>query len=241
MIASELNPVTAGPTELTASQTPVMGKDDFLHLLITQLQNQDPLNPTDHTEFTAQLAQFSSLEQLSNVNDNLEQMQNFQASTNNSQAISLLGKEITAEGNFLKLIEGEPVGCDFSLDVDAAEVSVNIYDSTGEFVTAFNSQNLAAGRHTLVWDGTDRNGNPAQDGSYTFEILAADANGQNVKVTTFFTGTVDTVTFENNTPFLISGEQKIAYSDLIQVATPQNSTEDAQFQEQNYTLTNGGQ
>ena len=229
MITSEINQVSTGSTELAASQEPVLGKEDFLHLLITQLQNQDPLNPTDHTEFTAQLAQFSSLEQLSNVNDNLEQLQNFQASTNNSQAISLLGKEITANGNFLQLTDGEPIGCDFSLDRDAAAVSVNIYDSTGEFVKAFDSKDLAAGRHTLVWDGTDRNGNPVRDGHYTFEILAADANGQNVKATPFFTGTVDKVTFENNTPILISGEQKIAHGDVIQVATPQNLTESLQL------------
>ena len=220
MIISESDSVTTGSTELAVAQQPVLGKEDFLHLLITQLQNQDPLSPTDHTEFTAQLAQFSSLEQLSNVNDNLEQLQNFQASANNSQAVSLLGKEITANGNFLQLSDGEPVGCDFSLGRDAATVVVNIYDSTGEFVKAFESEDLSAGRHTLVWDGTDRNGNPAKDGNYTFEIMADDTNSQNVNVTEFFTGTVNTVTFENKTPFLISGGQKIALGDVIQVAAP---------------------
>jgi flagellar basal-body rod modification protein FlgD len=240
MITSELNPVITGATNPAASPAPVLGKEDFLHLLITQLQNQDPLNPTDATEFTAQLAQFSSLEQLNNVNDNLEQLQNFQASTNNSQTVLLLGKEITAKGNLLQLAAGEPIGCDFSLGRDAAVVAVNIYDSTGEFVKAFDRENLAAGRHTLVWDGTDRNGDPAKDGNYTFEILAADANDQNVNVTTFFTGTVNTVTFENNTPFLISGDQKIALGDVIQVATPQNLEGDPQLEKQNYILTNGG-
>ena len=240
MITPELNPVTPGPTELTSSQAPVLGKEDFLHLLITQLQNQDPLNPADATEFTAQLAQFSSLEQLNNVNDNLEQLQNFQASTNNSQAVSMLGKEITAKGNYLQLTAGEPIDCDFSLDRDAAVVAVSIYDSTGEFVKAFDREDLVAGRHTLVWDGTDRNGNPTKDGNYTFEILAADANDQNVNVTTFFTGTVNTVTFENNTPYFISGDQKIAFGDVIQVATPQKLKEGLQLEAQNYTLTNGG-
>ena len=231
MISSDIKSVTSGSMELAAAQQPVLGKEDFLHLLITQLQNQDPLNPTDHTEFTAQLAQFSSLEQLSNVNDNLEQLQNFQASTNNSQAVSLLGKEITANGNFLRLSDGEPIGCDFSLGRDAAAVVVNIYDSTGEFVKAFESEDLSSGRHTLVWDGTDRNGNPAKDGNYTFEILAADTNGKNVNVTAFFTGTVNTVTFENNTPFLISEGQKIALGDVIQVATPENLLEDLRLKE----------
>ena len=222
MITSELSPVPTGSTEPAASPSSVLGKDDFLNLLITQLQNQDPLNPTDSTEFTAQLAQFSSLEQLSNVNDNLEQLQNYQAAANNSQAVSLLGKEITANGNSLKVANGEPIDCDFNLDNNAATAVVNIYDNTGGFVKAIESEGLSAGRHTLVWDGTDKNGNPAPDGSYTFEILAADANGQNVNATALFTGTVDTVTFEDNTPFLISGDQRIAVGDVFKVATPHN-------------------
>src|SRR5210317_754089 len=101
MITNEINTSASGGTLLAGGKSNVMGKDDFLNLLITQLQNQDPLKPTDSTEFTAQLAQFSSLEQLGNVNENLKQLQDFQASINNSQAVSLIGKEITATGNSL--------------------------------------------------------------------------------------------------------------------------------------------
>lgn len=218
MLPSELNPVSTGSAERLTPKAPVLGKDDFLHLLVTQLQNQDPLNPTDHTEFTAQLAQFSSLEQLNNVNDNLEELQNYQASTNNSQAVSLLGKEITTNGNFLQLVEGESIDCDFNLARDAAKVVVSIYDSTGKFVKEVTEKNRPAGRQTLDWDGIDKDGHPAKAGNYTFKIQAVDADDQKIKVTTFFTGTVDKVTFENNTPFLISGDQKIALGDVIQVA-----------------------
>ena len=112
MITSGLDSNTSVGTETSALPSKVLDKDAFLELLITQLQNQDPLNPTDSVEFTAQLAQFSSLEQLNNVNDNLEQLQNFQASINNSQAVALIGKDITANGNFLQLTNGGPVGCD---------------------------------------------------------------------------------------------------------------------------------
>jgi flagellar basal-body rod modification protein FlgD len=231
MLTSELNPVSTESAERSTSKAPVLAKDDFLHLLITQLQNQDPLNPTDHTEFTAQLAQFSSLEQLNNVNDNLEELQNYQASTNNSQAVSLLGKEITTNGNFLQLVEGESIDCDFSLARDAAEVVVSIYDSTGKFVKELTEKNRPAGRQTLNWDGTDKNGLPAKDGNYTFKIQAVDASKQTVKVTTFFTGTVDKVTFENNTPFLISGDHKIALGDVIQVAAPDHLVEGSRLEE----------
>ena len=105
MITNEINSSASSGALLSTTQSNVMGKDDFLNLLITQLQNQDPLNPTDSTEFTAQLAQFSSLEQLGNVNENLTELKHFQASINNSQAVALIGKAITAkEGSDATLI-----------------------------------------------------------------------------------------------------------------------------------------
>ncbi|MBE9544151.1 MAG: flagellar hook assembly protein FlgD, partial [Proteobacteria bacterium] len=175
MITTGLESVTTAGSQPAVVPTKEMDRDAFLNLLITQLQNQDPLNPTDSTEFTAQLAQFSSLEQLGNVNDNLKQLQNFQASINNSQAVSLIGKEIMANGNSFQLTDGRPAGCDFEIDENAAVVVVSIYDHTGEFVTSFEGQNLSAGQQTLYWDGTDKNGNPAAPGNYTFEVMAADA------------------------------------------------------------------
>ena len=203
MITTGLESVTTGGTQPAVVPSKEMDRDAFLNLLITQLQNQDPLNPTDSTEFTAQLAQFSSLEQLGNVNDNLIQLQNFQASINNSQAVSLIGKEIMANGNSFQLTDGRPAGCDFDIDENAAVVVVSIYDHTGEYVTSFDGQNLTAGQQTLYWDGTDKNGNPAAPGNYTFEIMAADVDGNNIQTTTYLSGTVNKVVFENNTTFLI--------------------------------------
>ena len=223
MITAELDSsksVAAGPS---ATQPSVLGKDDFLNLLISQMQNQDPLNPTDSVEFTAQLAQFSSLEQLGNVNDNLVELKNFQASNNNSQAISLIGKTITANGNFIQSTGAGPVRCDFNLADDAALVAVTIYDSAGEYVATFESKNLTAGQNALDWDGTDKNGNRVAGGNYTYEIAAEDVNGGHIKTTTYFSGTVDKVTFENNISFLSAGNQKIALGDVIQVAIPETT------------------
>jgi flagellar basal-body rod modification protein FlgD len=221
MITSELNSVTAETTQLASSGPAVLGKEDFLNLLITQLQNQDPLNPTDSTEFTAQLAQFSSLEQLTNVNDNLEELQKYEASINNSQAVTLIGKEITAKGNSLSLTADKQVGCDFSIEESAAMVVVSIYDSTGEFVKSFKKENLEAGEHTLFWDGTNEDDKRMAEGAYTFELQASDTKGKDIKTTTFFSGTVDKVTFDNNQAYLISKTQKIAIGDVIRVGVPE--------------------
>jgi flagellar basal-body rod modification protein FlgD len=95
------------PSTLTASaqKTDILGKDDFLRLLVAQLKAQDPLNPMENTEFTAQLAQFSSLEQLSNVNENLKSLISYQTSTDNSQAVGFIGKTVNANGNLVKTME----------------------------------------------------------------------------------------------------------------------------------------
>jgi flagellar basal-body rod modification protein FlgD len=217
MITAATDSVTAGAAGSPVNASQELDRDAFLNLLITQLQNQDPLNPTDSVEFTAQLAQFSSLEQLGNVNDNLKQLQDFQASINNSQAVSLIGKEITANGNSLNLTGGQPVACNFKLDKDAALVGVSIYDQTGQFVRSFEGLNLSAGHHSLQWDGMNQNGSPVAAGAYSFEVMAADANGNAIQTTTFFTGSVDKVTFSNNTTYLISGDQRVALGDIVEV------------------------
>ena len=111
-----------------------LGKDDFLTMLITQLQNQDPLNPTDSVEYTAQLAQFSSLEQLSNVNQNLEYLQMFQASINNAQAVSFIGKEITALGDGIQVTDGVAEACEFRLSADASGVTIAAVQGLYEMV-----------------------------------------------------------------------------------------------------------
>ena len=217
MIPSVTDPITTGAAQTASGATKELDRDAFLNLLITQLQNQDPLDPTDSVEFTAQLAQFSSLEQLGNVNDNLKLLQDFQASINNSQAVSLIGKEITASGNSLRFTGDQPVGCGFKLDADASLVVVSIYDHTGGYVKSVEGQNLAAGQHTLYWDGTDLNGNAASPGSYTFELQAVDANGNNIETTAFFNSKVNKVIFEDNTTYVVAGEQRIALGDIVEV------------------------
>lgn len=203
--------------ELASLTSKVLDKDDFMNLLITQLQNQDPLNPTDSTEFTAQLAQFSSLEQLSNVNQNIQTLHRYQASINNAQTVSFIGKEVTAEGNSLQRTNAQPVACNFELTSNAKVVVVNIYDAAGEFVKAFESQDITAGHQKLIWDGTDNNGNNVPDGAYTFEAMAMDAEGEPVDVRKLMSATVSGVTFVDNQTFLVAGDRQIALGDVVHV------------------------
>jgi len=195
-----------------------LGKDDFLTLLLTQLQNQDPLNPADSTEYTAQLAQFSSLEQLSNVNTNLEDIQLYQASLNNAQAVSFIGKEILALGDAVQVQDGVASACQFELSADAGGVVVNIYDSVGNFVNAMEQGAMGAGRQSVMWDGTDQHGNRVADGGYRFEVMAVDANDLDVGAATYSSGIVDGVTFIQGTTYFLIGNQKIPIGDIVEVA-----------------------
>jgi flagellar basal-body rod modification protein FlgD len=194
-----------------------LDKDAFLRLLTTQLQYQDPLNPADSTEFTAQLAQFSSLEQLNNVNETLNTLKLYQASINNAQAVGFIGKDIVANGKSIELQSGQPVSCDFALSAAAKQVVVTIYDATGNFVRDYEKTALAAGQQSITWDGRDRNGNPVAAGPYTFEVQAVDSKGAKLDVTTFSKGTVTGVTFEDGVTYLITGSTKTAIGDVTRV------------------------
>jgi flagellar basal-body rod modification protein FlgD len=194
-----------------------LDKDAFLKLLTAQLQHQDPLNPADSTEFTAQLAQFSALEQLSNVNETLNTLKLYEASINNAQAVGFIGKDIVANGNSIEMKSGQPVSCDYELPAAAKRVVVTIYDATGNFVRDYDQTELAAGRQSLTWDGRDRNGNTVADGAYTFEVQAVDQKGAKLDAKTFSKGTVTGVTFEDGVTYLITGRNKTAIGDVTQV------------------------
>ena len=214
-----LNSVSSnGNNDVQTQQNNTMGKDAFLSLLVTQLQYQDPLNPMDSTDFTAQLAQFSSLEQLNDINDNLEYMHLYQASINNSQAVSFIGKEITASGTSVRLNGEDPSDLNFELSGNAAQVTAFIYDSSGRLARTIEVNGLESGMRSITWDGINNNGGQSPEGEYTFDVMATDINGNNLEVTTYMTGKVTGVTFRDKTTYLVLDGQEVAVGSVIEVS-----------------------
>ena len=160
---------------------------------MAQMQYQDPLNPVADTDFTAQLAQFSSLEQLTNINSGVETLN---AGTEQQQmlnAVSFIGKEITATGNSLSKMDGNISSLSFELSEAAANVTVNIFDSSGNIVDTIEMGQLQAGSYNVDWDGLDSDGSELADGVYLCYMGAEDADGNAVLVTPSATGVVEGV------------------------------------------------
>jgi len=195
-----------------------LGKNDFLKLLVAQLEHQDPLSPQEGQEFAAQLAQFSSLEQLTNVNDNLKAGQAFDLAMSNSSMINLIGKTVDAPGNSFELGEDEAETLKFSLAQDSKDVTVNIFDSTGANIASLNIGASSSGIKEFVWSGKNTDGAQLPAGTYTFDILAQDGTGNFIETQTFAAGSVTDIIFEETDTFAIVNGQKINVSEISKVS-----------------------
>lgn len=158
-----------------------MGKDDFLELLVTQLENQDPLDPADSKEFSAQLAQFSSLEQLYNINDNLAGLEGLTGEMERLGALNMLDKSVVVQGDSFKLEEGmNSVELGYNLENSADKVSLKVMDSNGDTVASFEDQEGSVGQHTLSWDFADQSNSAITPGEYTLQVSAT-SHGESIK------------------------------------------------------------
>ncbi|MEJ2725785.1 MAG: flagellar hook capping FlgD N-terminal domain-containing protein, partial [Deltaproteobacteria bacterium] len=197
-----------------------LGKDDFLKIFMAQLQHQDPLNPMEGTEFTSQLAQFSSLEQLYNVNQNLESLKEVQEGNGKFESLNLIGKEIAAEGDTISLGEGTTTKAAFKIG-EEADCTALIYDSDGNLVRKISLGVLEAGNQELEWDGVGDAGVNMAAGMYGFEVVAIGKNGETVAADTMISGRVERVSLGGSSPTVYVGAIPISFSQIRDVQVPQ--------------------
>ncbi len=195
-----------------------LDKDDFLKLLVTQMRFQDPLKPMDQKEFTTQLVQFSSLDQLFSINDGLNTLTDSQGSANDFETVNFIGKEITTTGNKVVMGEGGPsTSIGYYLNTDASEVSVQIFDKEGRNINTIELGPQEDGDHILEWDGKDNNGKTVAPGEYIFAVTAMDIKGVESNVMTKITGIVTGVSFEGSMPYLIVSGMHVPVTDISEV------------------------
>jgi flagellar basal-body rod modification protein FlgD len=192
--------------------------DQFLKLLTTQLQYQDPTSPMDTTEFTNQLVQFASVEQQIAQSKSLESLINIQESWQTANAINYIGKEVDIAGKNITLVEGQGV-LGYTLPSNTESTTITIKDSSGKAIRTV-AGDKTTGTHAYIWDGRTDAGVKMADGTYTFEVTAKDAGGKAVTVSTQFTGTVTGVTNHDGTIVLEVGVLKVPLKDVSAVRTP---------------------
>lgn len=173
-----------------------LGKDDFLTLLVAQLTYQDPLNPMEDKEFTGQMAQFSSLEQLTNINEGIESLNSSSGRNQMTEAVNFIGKSVRANGYNLSKDDGAISKTFYSLGETVFNAYANIYDSAGQLVRTMELGSKQPGDYQLEWDGKDWGGKELPDGTYSVAIAAEGADGQPVYVQTDVSGRVSGVVQE---------------------------------------------
>jgi len=199
------------------SKSNELGKDDFLKLLVTQLSAQDPLNPLDSQDFSAQLAQFSALEQMTNVATKMDELIISQQAVSNSSMIDLIGKKVDIEGSNFGYNEGETVNLSYRLEKNSASTFLDIFDATGRLVTTLNG-NTAEGSHLVSFDGKDSTGKALPTGTYSMVLRAADDAGNAVGSKTFTSGLVTDVLFEEGSAYAIVNGEKIPAGEITRVS-----------------------
>ena len=199
--------------ERTGSQDDSLGKMDFLNLLVTQLENQDPMNPSDPTEMTAQLAQFSSLEQLTNISESMEGLDAMKTAYEQNAALSMLGKNVQLEGNTFTF-QNEPVQLGYNLERAAESVEIQIMDASGKTVDTIKGLQGTVGEHTVQWDGTDADGKSVPAGEYQFVVGAQDAGGNVLQPTPQVMAKVQGVDYGSGGQKLLTSAGSIALADI---------------------------
>ncbi len=204
-------PTLTSSTSTTASDSKSLSNnyEMFMNLLVTQMKNQDPMNPMDTSTFTSQLVQYSSVEQQIKMNANLADLKALQTTQNAANMVSYVGKTVTADGATNTFDGSEATSWSFTSSAASPSATITISDSTGKAVYT-TTQTLAKGDNTFSWDGTTTAGKTAGSGSYTIAVSGEDTSGNAVTTSTATSGVVSDVDFSGTTPMLTIGTQKIS-------------------------------
>jgi len=202
-----------------------LDQDSFLKILVAQLTHQDPLSPMEDADMTSQLAQFSSLEQLTNINTNIKALGSSMEHADLLNAVSFIGKEVKAEGYNISINDGDVSTIYYGFGESVTGIMMSIYDKDGAIVRSVELGSKEAGSYQYEWDGKDDNGNLLDDGTYGVGILGQDINGDAVMVQTEISGTVDAVVNEGGTRYLrLKDGRFLNYLNVTEIVDP--GTED---------------
>lgn len=233
-MTSAISSLTSGAstTRTGSGSSSSVNRDDFLKLLVAQLSHQDPLQPTEGTEFVQQLSQFSLVEQSLNQSSQLNVISTQLSGLSSNEAVGLVGRAVTVRGHGIAFDGATATSASVNLAANAATVKATIRDSNGRVVRTLDLGPRQAGAVGVQWDGRDDRGNTMPRGTYSLTVEAKTAEGNSVNVTQDVTGRVTSVTFDRGYPELhLDTGVAAPISDLVSVdsggtssSTSHNST-----------------
>ena len=189
-----------------------LGKQDFLNLLMTQMANQDPLDPMDSAGMMQQLSSMGTVEQLQNLNKQTANLMAINQHIAKATAGSLLGKDVEVGAREIPLKNGDSLPVSYKLDGSADRVMLLVQDTTGELIREINLESRAQGVHEFYWDGRDNDGDVMPDGNYSYNVFARTDGGEEIGVTMTKSGQVSMIRFDGNEPLLkINGKSMISH------------------------------
>ncbi|MGI9432257.1 MAG: flagellar hook assembly protein FlgD [Myxococcota bacterium] len=212
MLPSEITATEATGQAVPAAPEP-LGQEDFLRMLIAQLENQDPLNPQDATEFTAQLAQFSSLEQLISMRTAVEELTSAQGVSQALSAASLIGREVLAETNNLEIpADGELPTIFVDVPSGGGVNGVELLDANGALIARTSEfEPVGAGTHEISWSDFD---STPPEGVYAIRVLEG---ATSAPARTLVEARVTGASVEGVRPVLLVGEAVVPLSSVLEI------------------------
>lgn len=203
-----------------------MGKDDFLKLFLVQLKNQDPMQPRDSHELASQLAQFTSLEKLENIESGLRFLGEDKKGQDDYRVLNLIGKKVM--GDFSQFeYSGQAQDLRYELKEKAQLVEIELLNAKEEVVRKWTLPDQKEGLKTLEWDGLKQDGSPLPQGTYHLKVKAKSKEENEVPVNMGFEGRVSGVNFTKEGPLILLGDKSVKLSEVKKIF----SSEEAQPQE----------
>jgi flagellar basal-body rod modification protein FlgD len=193
-----------------------LGQDDFMKLLVAQMKNQDPNNPTDNGQFLAQIAQFSMVNGIDKLGTSFDTVAGSMTSTQAMQAAGLVGRQVLTETNTATLQDGKPLGGMTEIPEFADGLNIQVRDNYGKLVKTLSTQNFKPGEYAFNWDGTNELDELQEDGEYSVTATAL-VNGKHLALPVQLYNTVESVTLDrNNIQLELDNKTRVNLSNISQ-------------------------
>lgn len=215
-ISSSLLQQLAPQTATTTKTNDSLDKAGFLNLFVAQLQHQDPLSPMEPNELTSQLAQLTSVEQLTGINDRLDKLTTTTKSGYGATLLNMVGKDVRFDASKLNVEDGDASRINYKLASAAGNVVATVKDANGNPVRTVKLGDLGSGNHTFAWDGKNEQGTKVADGNYTVAVTAT-MGGTTTGIAVEAEGLVDGVDLSTDPPLLTVNGTRLSLDQVRQV------------------------